>query len=103
MRNHQTEVNDDETDKDDQPDEVKASGRLPAAHHFWKPRKPRTQRRRHHDASNNLKRRENENNETVGELLNRVERISLRRQSKMAVGHHSLPRRREDTPRRWYK
>ena len=31
MRKHQADMNGDETDEDDQPDEVKTPGRLPAA------------------------------------------------------------------------
>src|SRR6266487_238427 len=103
MRDYQADVNDDETAKDYQPDEVETARRLPAAKDSGKSREPRTQRRRHHDSGNNLKRRENENNETVGELLDRIERISLGRQSKMEVGQGGLPRRREDGPGRWHK
>src|SRR5438874_13722709 len=103
MCKHKADMNSDETDEEDQPEEVKTPGRLPAAKDFWKPGKPRTQRRRHHNTGNNLKRRENENNETVGELLNRIERISLRRQSKMEIVHYSLPRRRKDIPRCWHE
>jgi len=88
----------DETGKDHQSDKVETARRLPATQDSGKSREPRTQRRRHHDSGNNLKRRQNENNETAGELLDRIERISLRRQSKMEIGHEILPRGWEDGP-----
>jgi hypothetical protein len=98
MRDHQSDMNDDETGKYEQSDKVETAGSLPAAYDSRKLGEPRTQGRRHHYSGNNLKRRENENNETVRKLLNRIERISFWRQSKMEVGHDSLPRCREDVP-----
>ena len=45
MRDHQGDVNDNETDKDDQTDEVQTAGCLVASKNSEKPREPCSQRR----------------------------------------------------------
>src|SRR5437016_13271105 len=93
--NDHADVNDDETDKKDQANEMETTRCLSSAKNSGKPGKARSQRRRHHDAGHDLQRRQNENDEKVGELLSTVERVPIGR-SKMSIGYGYLPRRGKD-------
>ena len=58
MGDHQTYMNQDEPNKNDQPEKMKTTRRLSSAKDFGKPRKARGQCRRHDDAGEDLQGRE---------------------------------------------
>src|SRR3954447_213676 len=78
---------------------MKTARRLSSAKDFWKPRKARGQCRRHDDARKDLQGREDKNYAKITKLLNRIKRVSFRRQIKMRVDEDCLQGGGKNFPR----